>query len=234
MERRVFMYAVRLLFPLSSGVARSAMHAWGMYGKPFSRSFDAYRIRPWPDARCRRHMHAPKYPHLSSTSLLHFAMALPYDATPPPEAPPSAPHLDDDSTLPPALDQPLDEYPPAVPPHVQSLMARMSSSKVYLVDESPAVLHLDGHARLREPPLRRLVRQLDSLGDDGLHAWLDALAAESGVAVKANAVYLASELIQHLSTSKIFSWATGLGAQPMGMSSSLWLRLTPIIYICFC
>ncbi|WVQ92450.1 hypothetical protein IAS59_006259 [Cryptococcus gattii] len=152
-------------------------------------------------------------------------MALPYDATPPPEAPPPAPHLDDDSTLPPALDQPLDEYPPAVPPHVQSLMARMSSSKVYLVDESPAVLHLDGHARLREPPLRRLVRQLDSLGDDGLHAWLDALAAESGVAVKANAVYLASELIQHLSTSKIFSWATGLGAQPMGIE---WINDTTL------
>lgn len=151
-------------------------------------------------------------PHLS----IHAPMALPYDATPPPE-----------ETLTPALDQPLEEYSPAVPPHVQSLMSRMSSSKVYLVDESPAILHLDGQARLREPAVRRLVRQLDSLGDDGLQAWLDGVARESGVGVKGNAVYLSSELIQHLSTSKIFSWATGLGAQPMGMSISLWTLLTP-------
>lgn len=157
--------------------------------------------------------------NLASTSLLHGTMALPYDATPPPEdtlppAPAPAPRLE-------ALDLPLDDCPPAVPPHVQSLMSRMSSSKVYLVDESPAILHLDGHARLREPAVRRLVKQLDSLGDDGLQSWLDGLARESGVGVKGNAVYLSSELIQHLSTSKIFSWATGLGAQPMGMSISL-------------
>lgn len=151
-------------------------------------------------------------PHLR----IHAPMALPYDATPPPE-----------DTLTPGLDQPLEEYSPPVPPHVQSLMSRMSSSKVYLVDESPAILHLDGQARLREPAVRRLVGQLDSLGDDGLQAWLDGVARESGVGVKGNAVYLSSELIQHLSTSKIFSWATGLGAQPMGMSISLWTLLTP-------
>lgn len=218
------MYAVLLLFPLSWGVACSAMHVWGMYGKPFSRPFDAYHIPFYADARCKRRIHLPKYPHLSSTSLphlcIHGTMALPYDATPPPGDTPPAPHLA-------ALDQPLDDHPAAVPPHVQSLMSRMSSAKVYLVDESPAILHLDGHARLREPAVRRLARQLDGLGDDGLQAWLDAVASESGVGVKANALYLSSELIQHLSTSKIFSWATGLGAQPMGRSSSLWILLTP-------
>ncbi|KAE8542903.1 hypothetical protein D1P53_000966 [Cryptococcus gattii VGV] len=119
-------------------------------------------------------------------------MALPYDATPPPE-----------DTLPPALDQPLDDYP-AVPPHVQSLMSRMSSSKVYLVDESPP-----------------------SSTSTAMHvsAWLDGVASESGVAVKGNALYLSSELIQHLSTSKIFSWATGLGAQPMGIE---WINDTTL------
>ncbi|WVO24436.1 uncharacterized protein IAS62_005804 [Cryptococcus decagattii] len=125
-------------------------------------------------------------------------MALPYDATPPPE-----------DTLTSVLDQPLEDYPTReVPPHVQSLMSRMSSSKVYLVDESPAILHLDGQARLREPA-----------------AWLDGVARESGVGVKGNAVYLSSELIQHLSTSKIFSWATGLGAQPMGIE---WINDTAL------
>ncbi|KGB79062.2 hypothetical protein CNBG_4900 [Cryptococcus deuterogattii R265] len=159
--------------------------------------------------------------NLASTSLLHGTMALPYDATPPPEdtlppAPAPAPRLE-------ALDLPLDDCPRG--PHVQSLMSRMSSSKVYLVDESPAILHLDGHARLREPAVRRLVKQLDSLGDDGLQSWLDGLARESGVGVKGNALYLSSELIQHLSTSKIFSWATGLGAQPMGIE---WINDTTL------
>lgn len=45
-----FMYAVLLLFPLSRGVSRCEMHAWGMYEKPFSRSFDAYHIPSYPDA----------------------------------------------------------------------------------------------------------------------------------------------------------------------------------------
>lgn len=139
-------------------------------------------------------------------------MALPYDATPPPEAAPAPAPQD-------ALDRPLDDFSPAVPAHVQSLVARMSAAKVYLVDESPAVLHLDGHARRRERPVRRLVQQLDRMGDQGVHAWLGGVGSERGVTVKANAVYLSSELIQHLSTSKIFSWATGLGAEPMGGSA---------------
>lgn len=67
------MYAVLLLFPLSWGVACSAMHVWGMYGKPFSRPFDAYHIPFYADARCKRRIHLPKYPHLSSTSLFHIS-----------------------------------------------------------------------------------------------------------------------------------------------------------------
>ncbi|AAW46772.2 hypothetical protein CNM01940 [Cryptococcus deneoformans JEC21] len=63
------------------------------------------------------------------------------------------------------------------------------------------------------------------MGDQGVHAWLDGVGSERGVTVKANAVYLSSELIQHLSTSKIFSWATGLGAEPMGIE---WINDTAL------
>ncbi|OXG27052.1 hypothetical protein C360_06744 [Cryptococcus neoformans Bt15] len=177
-----------------------------------------------PHMRCAMHGHkrSSEPSRISHPPLHPFTMALPYDATPPPDAPPSlAGHSPPRAPSP--LDRALDDFPP--PPHVQSLVSRMSAAKVYLVDESPAVLHLDGHARLREPPLRRLAQQLDRIGDDGVHAWLDGVGAAHSVAVKPNAVYLSSELIQHLSTAKVFSWATGLGAEPMGIE---WINDTTL------
>jgi hypothetical protein len=54
-----------------------------------------------------------------------------------------------------ALDRPLEEYNPTrvVPEHVQSLMGRMSKGKVYLLEESPAVILMDDGERLRRDPV---------------------------------------------------------------------------------
>ena len=78
-------------------------------------------------------------------------MALPYEGTPPPdtqdvptEAGPSEPV---------ALDMALDEYAAVLPDHVQSLMGRMSKGKVYLLEESPGILHLDGQGRIMRDPV---------------------------------------------------------------------------------
>ena len=88
---------------------------------------------------------------------------LPYDGTPPPEDPRSQPGvahaLDrplDEYTENPALDRPLDDYRPTrhVPDHVQSLMGRMSKGKVYLLEESPAVVVMNDGERLRRDPVR--------------------------------------------------------------------------------
>jgi hypothetical protein len=85
---------------------------------------------------------------------------LPYDGTPPPEE-----RIDEPSGLdrplgeytePSALDRPLDDYQPnsnEVPEHVQSLMGRMSKGKVYLLEESPAVIIMDGEERIRRDPV---------------------------------------------------------------------------------
>jgi len=72
---------------------------------------------------------------------------LPYDATPPP----SPPKISDDP-----LDRPLEDYAPSeeVPDHVRSLMGRMSKGKVYLLEETPAILHVDGESRVRGDPVR--------------------------------------------------------------------------------
>jgi hypothetical protein len=84
---------------------------------------------------------------------------LPYDATPPPEEHVEPSGLDkplEEYTEPSALDRPLDDYNPTnvVPDHVQSLMGRMSKGKVYLLEESPAVVIMDGGERLRRDPVR--------------------------------------------------------------------------------
>lgn len=90
---------------------------------------------------------------------------LPYDGTPPPEEqrtiePDALDRPLGEYTEPSALDRPLDEYNPTssreVPEHVQSLMGRMSKGKVYLLEESPAVVILDGADRLRKDPVRQL------------------------------------------------------------------------------
>ena len=88
---------------------------------------------------------------------------LPYDGTPPPgeEIPAEVSALDrplEEYTEPSALDRPLDEYNPTreVPEHVQSLMGRMSKGKVYLLEESPAVVMMNDGERLRQNPVRAL------------------------------------------------------------------------------
>jgi hypothetical protein len=63
-------------------------------------------------------------------------MSLPYDATPPPSPPKN-------NEEPSALDRPLDDYAPAIPAHVTDLMSRMGKGKVYLLEESPGILHVD-------------------------------------------------------------------------------------------
>ncbi|WWC58762.1 uncharacterized protein I303_101306 [Kwoniella dejecticola CBS 10117] len=143
-------------------------------------------------------------------------MALPYDGTPPPSSPPR----EDEN---PALDRPLDDYTPAIPDHVQSLMGRMSRGKVYLLEESPAILHLDGQEKLRrDPRIAALAHQLDKQDPTG---WLEAISSSAPSPIKPNALYVRSDLIQHLSTSKVFSWTSGLGAGVMGIE---WLNDTTL------
>lgn len=86
---------------------------------------------------------------------------LPYDGTPPPdEARPIEPDALDrpleEYTEPSALDRPLDDYRPPreeVPEHVQSLMGRMGKGRVYLLEESPAMVMMDDGERLRRDPV---------------------------------------------------------------------------------
>lgn len=90
---------------------------------------------------------------------------LPYDSTPPPEDLARSSLLDRplDDVVPGAaskadgmdvdpLDRPLDDYTPAVPEHVKSLMGRMSKGKVYLLEESPAVV-VHNEERVRGDPV---------------------------------------------------------------------------------
>ncbi|ODO05947.1 hypothetical protein I350_05008 [Cryptococcus amylolentus CBS 6273] len=156
-------------------------------------------------------------------------MSLPYDATPPPQSPPPAPQ-DDPMDGPAGLDLALDDYAPPVPSHVQDLMARMSRNKVYLVEESPAILHVDAmKERVRRDPKVKGLMQL--LEEQDPSVWLETYHTED-VQIKDNALFLQSELIQHLSTSKLFSWASSLGATPLGKflpsSFSLWLNDTSL------
>ena len=88
---------------------------------------------------------------------------LPYDGTPHPEERIDEPAGLDrplgEYTEPSGLDRPLDDYEPnsnEVPEHVQSLMGRMSKGKVYLLEESPAVIIMDGEERIRRDPVSSL------------------------------------------------------------------------------
>ena len=85
-----------------------------------------------------------------------MSSGLPYDGTPPPEDRMEPSGLDrplGEYTEPSGLDRPLNDYQPVVPDHVQSLMGRMSKGKVYLLEESPAVVILDGEERIRRDPV---------------------------------------------------------------------------------
>ena len=77
---------------------------------------------------------------------------LPYDGTPPPElAPPATQNgcQNGATTSDDPLDRPLDDYRPEVPDHVKSLIGRMGKGKVYLLEETPAILHVDGEERIQ-------------------------------------------------------------------------------------
>ncbi|WVQ97600.1 hypothetical protein IAU59_004714 [Kwoniella sp. CBS 9459] len=155
-------------------------------------------------------------------------MSLPYDATPPPEdrRPEEANSTNINGEDNPALDRPLDDYVPPVeevPEHVRSLMGRMSKGKLYLMEESPGILHLDADERLRRDP--RIAALADRLDKQDPTSWLEAISATAPSPIKANALYLRSDLIQHLSTSKVFSWASSLGASVMGIE---WLNDTTL------
>ncbi|WVW82483.1 hypothetical protein I302_104494 [Kwoniella bestiolae CBS 10118] len=146
-------------------------------------------------------------------------MSLPYDGTPPPRDSEEE-NIEVEN---PALDRPLDDYQPAIPDHVQSLMGRMSRGKVYLMEESPGILHLDGEEKLRrDPRIAALAKRLDKQDPT---SWLEAISASTSSPIKPNALYIKSDLIQHLSTSKVFSWTSGLGAGVMGIE---WLNDTTL------
>jgi hypothetical protein len=51
------------------------------------------------------------------------------------------------------LDRPLDDYRPPVPDHVKELMGRMGQGKVYLLEDSPAIIHVDAEAKVRGDPV---------------------------------------------------------------------------------
>lgn len=94
-----------------------------------------------------------------------MSSGLPYDGTPPPDEqrvnPLDRPLEEPTYTEPSALDRALDDYDAPgsrsreVPEHVQSLMGRMSKGKVYLLEESPAMVLLDDGERLRRDPVSR-------------------------------------------------------------------------------
>ncbi|WRT64316.1 uncharacterized protein IL334_001248 [Kwoniella shivajii] len=146
-------------------------------------------------------------------------MSLPYDATPPP-SPPRGSVMEEEN---PALDRPLDDYQPSIPDHVQSLMGRMSRGKVYLMEESPGIIHLDGNEKLRRDP--RIAALAERLDKQDPTSWLEAISAGAPSPIKPIALYIRSDLIQHLSTSKVFSWTSGLGAGVMGIE---WLNDTTL------
>lgn len=76
---------------------------------------------------------------------------LPYDTTPPPEE-----TMDAGPETSNPLDLPLSDYTPAadaVPEHVQALVGRMSKGKVYLLEESPAVVNPEAQQRVRGDPV---------------------------------------------------------------------------------
>ncbi|GFZ45542.1 hypothetical protein JCM24511_03268 [Saitozyma sp. JCM 24511] len=155
---------------------------------------------------------------------MSFAGGLPYDSTPPPEDPSTsgAGAMDQPLTDDP-LDRPLDDYRPPVPDHVKELMGRMGQGKVYLLEDSPAIIHVDAEAKIRgDPRIAALAEQLD---EQDPTSWLEDVTRAAPSPVRTTALFVRSDLIKHLSTSKVFSWCTGLGASVMGIE---WLNDTTL------
>jgi hypothetical protein len=89
---------------------------------------------------------------------MSYSGGLPYESTPPLEEPSISASAD-------PLDRPLSDYhlsststTDQVPEHVKSLMGRMGRGKVYLADESPALLHVGGkEERIAHDPVGRSI-----------------------------------------------------------------------------
>ncbi|KAL1405014.1 hypothetical protein Q8F55_008637 [Vanrija albida] len=132
----------------------------------------------------------------------------------------------------PLLDRALDDIPARrgpdepVPEHVTQLMGRMAKNKIYLAEESPAIIHHDGQERLRRDP--RLARLVDELDRQDPTPWLDAISETAVSPIRHNALYVSSELIKHLSTAKVFTWASEYGAAPMGIE---WLNDSTLVLL---
>ncbi|RSH92969.1 hypothetical protein EHS25_008417 [Saitozyma podzolica] len=151
---------------------------------------------------------------------MSFAGGLPYESTPPPEDPstsgagpgPAVAAMDQPLTDDP-LDRPLDDYRPPVPDH----------GKVYLLEDSPAIIHVDAEAKIRgDPRIAALAEQLD---EQDPTSWLEDVTRAAPSPVRSTALFVRSDLIKHLSTSKVFSWCTSLGASVMGIE---WLNDTTL------
>lgn len=105
--------------------------------------------------------------------------SLPYDRTPSPPESPSQPPQDSKITRIDPLDQPLDSYTQPIPSHVQSLLGRMGQGKVYLLEESPAILMTNSEGRIKNSvgSLRSWARGLGVNGlarFRGLRSWLSS------------------------------------------------------------
>ncbi|CAK9779876.1 hypothetical protein CC85DRAFT_286208 [Cutaneotrichosporon oleaginosum] len=158
---------------------------------------------------------------------------LPWDAddSGPTAPPPPAPAPDDVDML----DRPLDDFVPRerggrarspVPEHVQALMGRMGKGKVYLAEETPGIIHHDAERRIaRDPRLTRLALELDRQDPT---EWLAAVSAGAGSTIRPNALFVSSELIKHLSTAKVFTWASEFGVGIMGIE---WLNDSTLILL---
>ncbi|ORX37432.1 hypothetical protein BD324DRAFT_651025 [Kockovaella imperatae] len=151
---------------------------------------------------------------------------LPYEGTPPPDEHPTLGVETSEAQSTDPLDRPLDDYRAEVPDHVKSLMGRMSRGKVYLLEETPAIIHVDGEERVRrDPRIAELAAQLDTHDPT---AWLAAVSESVRSPIRPNALFIRSDVIKHLSTSKVFSWTTSLGAGVMGIE---WLNDTTLILL---
>lgn len=81
---------------------------------------------------------------------------LPYDRTPTPEPAPQPGPSTTTYDAPAGLDMALDDYinqPPQISDQARDLMGRMGKGKVYLLEESTAIINLDGQGRIRGDPV---------------------------------------------------------------------------------
>lgn len=89
---------------------------------------------------------------------------LPYDRTPTPEPAPQPEPSSSTQNGPAGLDMALDDYiaqPPAISDRARDLMGRMGKGKVYLLEESTAIVNVDGKERIRGDPVSHTLLGMD-------------------------------------------------------------------------